>query len=49
MNSLYNRIKKIVDDTPNNMELGKKIRTFMWDEAEAQLDNNPDDGSWVNR
>ena len=42
-------IKKIVEETPNNMELGKKIRTLIWEEVESQLDNDPNDGSWFNR
>ncbi len=48
--TLAQRIKKIVDETPNNMELGKKIRSLMWEHTEdALLSNNPDDGSWFNR
>ena len=52
MTNLLKKIKTIVDETPNNMALGKRIRSLMWDEAEeleAQLDNNPDDGSWKHR
>ena len=51
MNKLLNQIKNIVNNTPNNMLLGKKIRILMdeAEELEAQLDNNPDDGSWKHR
>ena len=48
--SFEQRIKQIVDETPNNMELGKKIRSLMWEYTEdSLLSNNPDDGSWCNR
>ena len=48
--NLEKQIKKIVDETPNNMELGKKIRSLMWEYTEdSLLSNNPDDGSWFNR
>ena len=48
--TLEQKIKRIVDETPNNMELGKKIRSLMWEhEEDSLLANNPDDGSWCNR
>ena len=48
--NLAQKIKKIVEETPNNMVLGKKIRTLVWEGLEDELlSNNPDDGSWLNR
>ena len=51
MDKIVMKIKQMVHDEPNNMKLGKLIRTYMWELDEMELisqfnrNRHPDD--WV--
>ena len=51
MDKIVMKIKQMVDDEPNNMKLGKLIRTYMWelDEMEliSQFNRNRSEKDWV--
>ena len=52
MNSeIIYEIKNLVDKYPNNMELGKRIRSYFWklEEEETYIYESPDGGETVYR